>query len=184
MALVNPYIFQVVGYQNSGKTTVVSTLIKELNKLGRQVAVIKHHGHGGRPELVETKDSVKHVGAGAKVAVVEGGGRLILQADQPSWNLADEIELIRFFQPDIILIEGHKKENYPKLLLLKEKKDLELFHFISNIKIVLAWEQTLQKQLESITSAPSFLINDLKGIAWTVHHIEEQIKRIHSQSKK
>lgn len=184
MALVNPFIFQVVGYQNSGKTTVVSTLIKELNKLGRQVAVIKHHGHGGRPEVVETKDSVKHVVAGALAAVVEGGGRLILQADQPSWNLADEIQLIRFFQPDILLIEGHKRENYPKLLLLKEKKDLELLHFISNIKIVLAWEQALQKQFESISTAPSFLLNDQQGVAWTVQYIEEQVKRIHSQSKK
>ncbi len=183
MALVNPFIFQVVGYQNSGKTTIVTTLIKELNKLERQVAVIKHHGHGGRPELVETKDSVKHVAAGARTAIVEGGGRLILQADQPSWSLAEEIQLIRFFQPDIILIEGHKKEDYPKLLLVKETKDLELVHFISNIKIVLVWEQALQQQFKSISSVPSFLINDQHGMNWTVQYIEEHIKRIHSDSK-
>lgn len=41
-------ILQVVGYQNSGKTSFVSELTKQLSSAGRRVGVIKHHGHGGR----------------------------------------------------------------------------------------------------------------------------------------
>ena len=41
----------VAGYKNSGKTTLVSHWITLLADLGHRVAVLKHHGHGGAPEL-------------------------------------------------------------------------------------------------------------------------------------
>ncbi|XJZ28166.1 molybdopterin-guanine dinucleotide biosynthesis protein B [Bacillota bacterium Lsc_1132] len=176
--MVNPFIFQVVGYQNSGKTTVVTKLIKRLKNEGWEVAAIKHHGHGGRPEAVETKDSAKHAEAGAAVSIVEGAGRLILQADKPSWNLAEEIQLISFFQPDIILIEGHKKENYPKLLILREKKDLELLKFVNHVEIAFVWDEALQKQIESISSVISFHINDQQGMDWVAQFFHKQLNSV------
>ena len=49
MALVTPFIFQIVGYQNSGKTTFLNKLISHLTAVGINTATIKHHGHGGKP---------------------------------------------------------------------------------------------------------------------------------------
>lgn len=55
MAVVTPIIVQVVGFQNSGKTTFVKKLLQELSKQNIYVATIKHHGHGGKPDVVEKK---------------------------------------------------------------------------------------------------------------------------------
>lgn len=47
----NRSILQIVGYQNSGKTTLMEKLIQALTYEGMKVATIKHHGHGGYPEV-------------------------------------------------------------------------------------------------------------------------------------
>lgn len=40
-------ILQIVGYQNSGKTTLVEKMVHALTEREMKVATIKHHGHGG-----------------------------------------------------------------------------------------------------------------------------------------
>lgn len=65
-------IIQIVGYQNSGKTTLMEQLIKHATKEGLRVGTIKHHGHGGAPVENLSKDSNRHEQAGARVSAVEG----------------------------------------------------------------------------------------------------------------
>ncbi len=73
-------ILQVVGYQNSGKTTLMEKLIKKSADSGLHIASIKHHGHGGalKNEIAE-KDSERHQKAGSAITAVEGGGSLQIQ---------------------------------------------------------------------------------------------------------
>ena len=97
MALVKPVIYQVVGYQNSGKTTFLLKLIQVLKGYDLKVATIKHHGHGGYPDVSQQKDSSKHLDAGAAVALVEGEGRIVLQAEDSNWNLDEQIKLMELF---------------------------------------------------------------------------------------
>ncbi len=40
---------------------------------------------------------------------------------------------------DTILIEGYKKENYPKVVLLRSAEDAELLHKVENIVAVITW---------------------------------------------
>ena len=54
-------VFQIVGYQNSGKTTLMEKVISGAAEKGVRVAYIKHHGHGGAPDA---KDSTRHQQAG------------------------------------------------------------------------------------------------------------------------
>ena len=42
---------QVVGFKNSGKTTLIARWIRLLKNKGLTVAVLKHHGHGGQPAM-------------------------------------------------------------------------------------------------------------------------------------
>lgn len=65
-------ILQIVGYQNSGKTTLMEQLIKQATMEGLRVGAIKHHGHGGVPMIETSKDSSRHELAGAVVTAVEG----------------------------------------------------------------------------------------------------------------
>lgn len=173
MALVKPVVFQVVGYQNSGKTTLSLKLIQHLAAVGIKVATIKHHGHGGKPDVKESKDSGRHIAAGAAVSVVEGEGRLLIQAEQEHWSLQDEIEMLNFFKPDVILIEGHKNEKYPKAVILRNEGDLELIVKLPNIRVVFYMDKGLAKQLNDL-SIPAFELNDESGLAWLTDYINEQ----------
>lgn len=160
MALVKPIIIQVVGFQNSGKTTFALKLIKAFSQCGLKTVTIKHHGHGGKPEVPEQKDSTKHICAGASATIVEGEGRLILQAENNIISLDDQVRLLRFFQPDVILIEGYKKENYPKLLLIRDASDVSLITSLNNIKLILCWEEELKNLLRGKTNIPVYSYND------------------------
>ncbi|WP_226675781.1 molybdopterin-guanine dinucleotide biosynthesis protein B [Mesobacillus jeotgali] len=168
MALVKPVLFQVAGYQNSGKTTLSLTLIQQLAAKGLKVATVKHHGHGGRPEIVEGKDSDKHVKAGAAVSLVEGGGRMIIHAENDKWSLSEEIDMLSFFKPDVILIEGYKNESYPKAVILRDESDLELVGKLQNIQVVLCRSAELIDMLKG-SPLPVLEIDD--GINWILDYI-------------
>ncbi len=86
-------ILQIVGYQNSGKTTLVEKVVYALAEQNMKVATIKHHGHGGFPEVAQ-KDSERHRKAGAVVSSVEGAGFLSLSSLRENWSLQEIIQLI------------------------------------------------------------------------------------------
>ncbi|MGG1676598.1 molybdopterin-guanine dinucleotide biosynthesis protein B [Neobacillus sp. NRS-1170] len=176
MALVEPVIFQVVGYQNSGKTTFMERLIKSLNGQDLKSAVIKHHGHGGKPDLVDNKDSTKYLTAGAAASIIEGDGRLLLQVEKWENSLEDQIELMSFFHPDVILIEGYKQKKYPKLLLLRDLEDLPLLKSVTNIMAVVYWKECIRNRLEELMNIPCFFINDEASISWTVTLLKNSVK--------
>ena len=168
MALVKPVLFQVAGYQNSGKTTLSLKLIEQLAAAGLKVATAKHHGHGGRPDVVESKDSGMHVKAGAAVSLVEGGGRMIIHAENEKWSLSEEIEMLSCFKPDVILIEGYKKEPYPKAVILRDESDLELVEKLHNIQVVLYRDPELANILND-SDLPVLNIDD--GVSWILEYI-------------
>ncbi|SCM97965.1 Molybdopterin-guanine dinucleotide biosynthesis protein B [Bacillus mycoides] len=131
-------ILQIVGYQNSGKTTLVEKMVHALAEREMKVATIKHHGHGGFPEVAQ-KDSERHRKAGAVVSSVEGAGLLSLSSLRDEWSLQEIIRLYEFFEVDTILIEGYKVEKYPKIVLLRSAEDAELLHKVENIAAVITW---------------------------------------------
>jgi molybdopterin-guanine dinucleotide biosynthesis protein B len=167
VALVNAVIFQIVGFQNSGKTTIIEKLIRELNSHNCKVVTIKHHGHGGKPEVPTEKDSEKHLEAGAAASIVEGGGRLIFQAENFLYSIDDQIKLANYLEPDIILIEGHKDKDFPKLLLIRNQEDLTLIQRVKNIRAIMIWD----KHLYVPNQYPSFLIDDDTAIPWIAENL-------------
>jgi len=181
MALVNPVILQVVGYQNSGKTTFISKLLQELGHCGIKIVTIKHHGHGGKPEVPNQKDSTKHVTAGAVASIVEGEGRAILQVESDHFGLEKQIELLGFFQPDIILIEGHKQAHYPKIVLLRDKLEIPLLEEVTNIKFIIYWNDQVKNGLESKVKAPLFSIHDMEA---GIMQIVQRIMYVHKMDEK
>lgn len=168
--MVNPTIFQIVGFQNSGKTTLIKKVINELAQLGLTAVTIKHHGHGGKPDFQEGKDSYQHLQAGAIATLVEGDGHLLLQAERNEWSLEEKLELISFFQPNVILIEGHKHESFPKGVLIRKKEDLSLLEQLQNIKVVFYWDQ-LNNNLETIQA---FSIHDENGPQWLARFLQRR----------
>ncbi|MGD6941325.1 molybdopterin-guanine dinucleotide biosynthesis protein B [Cytobacillus gottheilii] len=168
MVKKNPFIFQIVGYQNSGKTTLIEQVIRRLKANGKRTVVIKHHGHGGKPSLDEDKDSFRHVKAGAAAALVEGDGRLILHAEKQEWSLDEKIAMATCLNPDLILLEGHKYEEFPKAVLIRKVDDLQLLHELSNIMVPFYWDKQLQLN--------GFYIKDQAGVEWLVSYLLKKIE--------
>lgn len=131
--MVKPVVFQIAGFKNSGKTTLVQAVIRELQKRGVAAVTIKHHGHGGKPDVLEDKDTSLHMKAGALASLAEGEGSILIQADRLDWPLERLIQLMSAFGPDIILIEGYKKECYPKAVIVRNLEEAEDLSRLDNI---------------------------------------------------
>lgn len=169
MAVVSPTIFQIVGFQNSGKTTFVKKVLDELKNHDLTAVTLKHHGHGGKPQFDEEKDSYQHLKAGAIASLVEGDGHLLLQSEKMVWSIEEKLQLLSFFHPDVILVEGHKYEAYPKAVLIRNEEDLFLLEKLTNIKVVFLWGQ-----MELHVDVPTFQINDPSGLKWIIEYFHRR----------
>ncbi|WP_078412963.1 molybdopterin-guanine dinucleotide biosynthesis protein B [Priestia abyssalis] len=165
-----PSIFQIVGYQNSGKTTLAAKLIKRFTQEGQRVATIKHHGHGGMPAAGdEQKDTFCHREAGALITGVEGAGMLQIHARKEEWTLNDIIRLYEAFSMDVILIEGYKQAEYEKVVLIRSEEDLSLLRTLKNIICVISWVP-LSPEISEVY--PTFHIKDEKTyVEWLIERM-------------
>ncbi|WP_461201868.1 molybdopterin-guanine dinucleotide biosynthesis protein B [Anoxybacillus sp. TBDG-1] len=132
-------ILQVVGYQNSGKTTLIEKIIKRLYTNGYRVGTLKHHGHSGKVALPKEKDTTRHAEAGAVVSGVEGDGTFLFHA-KGHWELDELLPIYERFSLDVLLIEGFKHAPYPKIVCLRSQEDKHLLH-LKNVLISISWER-------------------------------------------
>ena len=112
-----------VGYANSGKTTVISQLIRELKQRGCRIAVVKHDVHGFAMD-VPGKDSWKHAEAGADIVCVSSAGRFAL-IEKRAVELPLNTILERIKDVDLIIVEGYKRENLPKIEVFRSESGNE-----------------------------------------------------------
>ncbi|WP_028399976.1 molybdopterin-guanine dinucleotide biosynthesis protein B [Ectobacillus panaciterrae] len=132
---VEPFILQIVGYQNSGKTTVTEKVIRRLSQKGYKVGALKHHGHGGTPDMPGGKDSTRHLEAGAAAAGVEGEGLFLLSVNgDGNW-----IDIYKQLGVDILIIEGYKRKPYKKIVCIRNEEDTVLLEELTNVIAVISW---------------------------------------------
>lgn len=127
----------VVGFKNSGKTTLVSRWVRLLKEKGLSVAVLKHHGHGGKPEMPDAgTDTMTFLADGADATLVAGGG-----AVQLIWNEEPDFEtlkrMVSYRKPDVLLIEGYKSEFGDKVMLLRNRDDWDELRNLQGKQLVI-----------------------------------------------
>ncbi len=110
-------VFGVAGFKNSGKTTLVTRLVRELADRGYTVSTIKHAHHGFDLDK-PGRDSFLHRGAGAQEVAIISNSRWALMhelrgASAPVFN---EV-LSKISKCDLVIVEGYKKEPHPKIEL-------------------------------------------------------------------
>lgn len=110
-------IMGFVGYSNSGKTLVVSNLIKILSQRGVKAAAVKHASHGYQIDT-PGKDSYQHFQAGATKVVLIGTDSITIHQRLISIPPLQEI-LQDIDDVDIVLVEGFKQEVSPKILVYR-----------------------------------------------------------------
>jgi len=128
-----PPIVCIVSLRRSrGKTSLIEYLIKELKRSGMKVATVKHTSE---PFDVEGKDTWRHTEAGAlEVACVTPGELITIR--RGDYSLDDGVQALHV-KPDIILVEGFKRSDKPKILCADSVEEVEeALRSVSNIVAV------------------------------------------------
>ena len=108
-------ILGVVGYSDSGKTTLVGRLVGILRERGIKVCTIKHVQESSLSP--DGKDTTRHLEAGASMTV--GVSQEDMVAYFPGgFSLEKAIDVIEMLEsPEVILVEGFKGSSIPKVVL-------------------------------------------------------------------
>lgn len=132
----NMKTLHVIGFKNSGKTTLIARWVRLLKKAGMTVAVLKHHGHHAPLDMPNSDtDTMQFFNSGADVSVVAGAGAVQLHMnEEPGFTRMKEIATIG--NPTILLIEGYKEVYGEKVVLLRSEEDWEALQAVSEIQLV------------------------------------------------
>ena len=154
-------LFGIIGWKNSGKTTMTERLVRNLTGRGYRIATVKHAHHDFDIDQ-EGKDSWRHRKAGAaEVAVVSAKRYAIIHenGNEPEPPLTDI--LARLSPCDLVLIEGYKRDSHKKIELRRNEsaKTERLSPTDANI-VAIASDQP-----QTDESLPVFHLDDIDAIA-------------------
>ena len=158
-------IVGIVGWKNSGKTYFVSKIIKKLKIKNYRVASIKHAHHEFDIDHKGT-DSYFHREAGSSQVIVSSSKRWakITELNNSKEQTLNDL-LSQLSETDIVIVEGFKNDNHPKIEIIKKGSDDYLFNKISNIKAVISEEKinTDLKQFkkDEIDNIVKFILEDI-----------------------
>ena len=108
-------VFGLAGWSGSGKTTLAVRLIPALIERGLTVSTVKHAHHAFDVDQ-PGKDSYEHRQAGASEVLVGSAKRWALIHEHRGAPEPMLGELLEKLSPvDLVLVEGFKRENHPKL---------------------------------------------------------------------
>lgn len=137
-------------FSGTGKTTLLAQLIPVLRKNGLRVAVIKHAHHQFDIDQ-PGKDSYELRKAGASPMLISSSQRMALMIDYEEEKEPDLEELINYINPDnvdVILVEGFKHWNMPKIELHRPATDKPLIFPDDNNIVAIAHDGELSQQTE------------------------------------
>lgn len=133
--------FAVSGIKNSGKTTLITKLLKKFVENGFKVGTIKHDGHNFQMDNLDS-DTDKHIKSGALGTLIFSKDKYMFLENSPEKDLEFYLKFFKGY--DFIILEGFKHSDYPKIEVIRKE--------ISNIS------QSNKNNLK-------FLVSDLKSIA-------------------
>ena len=157
-------IVSVVGKSGAGKTTFLEELIREIKRRGYRLAVVKHDTHGfeiDRPgkdtwRMAQAGSDVVVISSPEKMAMIKKTGR-DLPLDEIAQYIGDDV--------DLILSEGYKREDKPKIEVSRREVSSELLCTEDEL-LALATDQ------EFDINVPHFALDDVRGL---VDLLERQV---------
>lgn len=152
-----PFLFAISGVKNSGKTTLITKLIPILTEKGLKVATIKHDGHDFEPDVPGT-DTHEYLLAGACGTAIFSDTKFMIVKQESGVTERQLIE--QFPEADIILLEGFKYSDYPKMEIVRKGNSTESVCPSENLVAVLS-----DFTPESEKNIPVLDLNDTKKIA-------------------
>jgi molybdopterin-guanine dinucleotide biosynthesis adapter protein len=107
-------VYGVIGWKNSGKTSLMERLVTDITGRGFSVSTVKHVHHA--VDLDQPgKDTFRHRQAGAREVVLASKDRFALMVEHrgPEPDLA--AVLARLAPVDLVLVEGYKRDSHQKI---------------------------------------------------------------------
>ncbi|MEM3770445.1 MAG: molybdopterin-guanine dinucleotide biosynthesis protein B [Candidatus Bathyarchaeia archaeon] len=169
-------VIAVLGGKESGKTTTIEALTRELTRRGYKVAAVKHIPEKDFTIDTKGKDTWKFAEAGAKTVVSISPKEIAIIEKNSTKDFSLETIMEKCRDSDIILIEGFRKIlgenlNVPKIVTVKSEE--EIAEALKAFKPIIAFtgpHLIMGKRLP----APYFDV--LKEQAKLVEHVEKIIR--------
>lgn len=156
-------VLGIAAYSGTGKTTLLVKLIPLLAARGIRIGMIKHAHHNFDIDQ-KGKDSYELRKAGASQMLIGSASRwaLIVETD-PSYEntLQDLIQYLDHDNLDLVLVEGFKPENIPKIELIRPKLGKPLYYPEDGSVIAVATDA----ELPVATTLPVLDLNNPEQIA-------------------
>lgn len=160
-------IMQVVGYKNSGKTTLVERLVEALTEAGCRVGTVKRDAHEFEVDHAGT-DSWRHRRAGAAMTAITSAARTAVMEERHT-PLSELLQ--RMAQMDVVLVEGFKHEPYPKIVIARRAEDEELVRQLDHVAAVVTWMPDREREYGG-GGVPYFSITDTGAlIEWLLARV-------------
>lgn len=158
-------VFSVYGYTQSGKTTTIENIIKELKKRRYSVGSVKEI-HFEQFEI-DTKGSNtdRHKKAGAELVTARG----YFETDVLFPEKLPMEKILRFYDQDYVVLEGVTDYNIPKILTTKSMEEIE-----ERIdETVFAISGRMANEIDSYKGIP--VINSIDNLEELVNLVEEKV---------
>jgi molybdopterin-guanine dinucleotide biosynthesis protein MobB len=105
-----------VGPKNSGKTTLLEKVIRELSSAGLRVAAVKHDAHDFQIDH-PGKDSYRFAAAGAEAVLIVSASKFALVARHDEAPTLESLVARHAQGVDLVLAEGYKASHFPKVVV-------------------------------------------------------------------
>lgn len=107
-------VYGVIGWKNSGKTSLMERLVFEITGRGFSVSTVKHVHH--TVDLDQPgKDTWRHRQAGAREVVLASADRLAILVEHRGPEPELPAVLARLAPVDLVLVEGYKRDAHAKV---------------------------------------------------------------------
>ncbi|MBE1285760.1 MAG: molybdopterin-guanine dinucleotide biosynthesis protein B [Rhodobacteraceae bacterium] len=152
-------IYGITGWKNSGKTGLMERLVAEFCTRGLTVSTVKHAHHVFDVDQKGT-DSYRHRQAGASEVLLASGRRVALMQELRGAEEPKLKDLLARLSPvDLVLVEGYKREDHPKIEAHRAETGNPLIALGDDRIRAVASDVPLE------LDRPVLNLNDTKGIA-------------------
>lgn len=163
-----PPVVSFVAKSGTGKTTFLAKLIPELKARGLRLGILKHHAHP-TPFDVPGKDTYRLAQAGADVVVGASSVQVAVFHQEDGSSDLEGIIARHFAGLDLVLAEGFKQGDYPKIEIHRAAHKVELLCEPGDL-LALVTDEPLaynlpQFDLEDAAAVADFLLAWLRGPA-------------------
>jgi molybdopterin-guanine dinucleotide biosynthesis protein B len=156
-------LYGVIGWKNSGKTSLMERLVADITGRGFSVSTIKHVHH--TVDLDQPgKDPFRHRAAGAREVVLASADRFALMVEHRGPEPELPAILARLAPVDLVLVEGYKRDAHPKVEVWRAETGHPLIQTGDALVRAVATDAALH------LSVPVLDLNDTRAVADFILH--------------